>query len=88
MACICYGDEPAALGQDCEGPPARFLPGFISIHVLLLGARMCLIGTSATSNNYNHNDDGRAGFSRIKIDAHRVVQREQGTLIAAKTDGG
>jgi len=28
------------------------------------------------------------GCSRIKIDAHRVVQREQGTLIAVKTDGG
>jgi len=64
------------------------VPGSISIHVPLLGARMCLISTSATSNNDNHNDYSRAGFSRIEIDAHRVVQREQGTLIAAKTDGG
>jgi hypothetical protein len=30
----------------------------------------------------------RAGLSRIEIDAHGLVQREEVGLIAAKTDGG
>jgi hypothetical protein len=30
----------------------------------------------------------RAGLSRIEIDAHGLVQRNQGGLIAAKTEGG
>ena len=43
------------------------------------------IGRSISGNDSN-NDDGRAGYSRIEIDAHSVFQGKQGALIAAKTD--
>src|SRR5258708_31734068 len=39
------------------------------------------------SDNDNESDDGRAGLSRIEIDAHGLVQREKSALIAAKTKG-
>jgi hypothetical protein len=45
-------------------------------------------GSGSISDNDNHNHDGRAGLSRIEIDAHGLVQRKEISLIAAKTDGG
>jgi hypothetical protein len=39
----------------------------------LTGERKGLVGSSE-NDNYNH--DGRAGVSRIEIDAHGLVQRE------------
>jgi hypothetical protein len=40
------------------------------------------------SENDNHNDDGRAGLSRIEIYAYGLVQGKQGGLIVAKSDVG
>jgi len=41
-----------------------------------------------TLANNQHGDDGRAGLSRIEIDAHSLLQGKQAGLIGAKTDGG